>query len=803
MKPIRKKLLAAACAAGLVVLLAGCQSPEDKAQTYVREARELLAGGNTEKAVVQLRNALKLDARNVDAYLMLAEIAEKNGEWPVVHRRLGQVIEIEPNHVVALTKLTQLYLLGDDIERAGKTFATLETAAPDDPKVLMLRAMMLARQGDREGALKQAERAYTAAPEDRDILAGYVAAQLAAGQLDAALQTVDAGLTRREGDEGLRVLRFRVLAAKGSVDEAAAALRELATSRPGQLQYWRLLALYHARNGKPENAEAALREAVQANPENPGAKLMLASYLGQRDQTAAIEALKSFIADESGASPELKFALAETYVRNEAIDQAIDVYQDLAVSAPSAAQQNAAKNQLARIALKGNDKDEAVKIITEILAADPRNADALVARALVALGERRTADAITDLRLAIREKPKDDRAMVLLANAYVQDSALELAEESVFQALQTNPLNADAAIMYARMRLQKQDFKGALGALDRLLSGGVNNTEAEGLRIQIRLTQKDWKAATDLADGVSRSTSNPLYARYILALTLFGQERYQESIELLEEVLAADDTMQGALSGIARAHRAAGQPEQGIAFLRQYTDAHAGNVAARMLLAEELVRSADNDGAIAVYRGIIASKPDTIGAYRSLSALQTRIGRTADAEQTLRGGLASNPGSLDLKLQLAMACERDGKADEAVAVYRELLEKVPTLDVAANNLAVLLAGDGSDKARLEEAARIASRFESSQQPWFADTLGWIYFQQGNFSKAADLLGRAVKTAPTQGLFQYHLGATLFELKDFAGAIRYLKEAERLAAAGEGFDGVEQARALLARAEAGG
>jgi tetratricopeptide (TPR) repeat protein len=395
----------------------------------------------------------------------------------------------------------------------------------------------------------------------------------------------------------------------------------------------------------------------------------------------------------------------------------------------------------------------------------------------------------------VRDQPESDQARLLLARAYLQNSALELAEQSLDDTLKINPLNAEAALLYARNRMRKQDFKGALQTLDRLLAGGVKNGDAENLRIQIRLMQKDWNSAADLASGVARSTSNPGYERYVLGLTLFGQERYAEAIELFKEVLSANPDMEGAISGIARAYRASGKPEDGIAFLRAQVAAKPGNIGVRIALTDELIRSEDVPGAIAVYREAIQLKPDVSALYRRLASVLSAHKQPAEAEKVLREGLAAVPAALDLTLQLATLLDNQGKKDEAQVLYRELLDKDPTLDVAANNLAVLVAGDGSDPAKLDEAANIAGRFATADQPWFADTLGWIYFQQKNFPKAAEMLTRASRGAPQVPVFHYHMGAALYELKDYPGARKALEAAEKL---GKTYAEQPQAAALMAK-----
>jgi tetratricopeptide (TPR) repeat protein len=297
---------------------------------------------------------------------------------------------------------------------------------------------------------------------------------------------------------------------------------------------------------------------------------------------------------------------------------------------------------------------------------------------------------------------------------------------------------------------------------------------------------------------VARSTGNPSYERYVLGLTLFGQQRYAESIDLFKEVLAKNPSMEGAMSAIPRAYRAAGKPEEGVAFLRQEVAARPDNLAARAMLADELLASGDSSAAIATYREALKLKPDSAALYRRLASLLVREKQVDEAVKLLREGIAAASAQTDLKLQLATLLDNTGARDDAAALYRELLDKDPTLDVAANNLAVILAGDGSDPVKLEEAASIAARFSTADQPWFADTLGWIYYLQKNYPKAAELLTRANRGAPDEPVFGYHLGAALYELKDYSGARKVLEAAEKQAQSGKTDPEQAKAAALLAK-----
>jgi len=54
-------------------------------------------------------------------------------------------------------------------------------------------------------------------------------------------------------------------------------------------------------------------------------------------------------------------------------------------------------------------------------------------------------------------------------------------------------------------------------------------------------------------------------------------------------------------------------------------------------------------------------------------------------------------------------------------------------------------------------------------PNSADTLAWAYYHTGAYSVAAPLLEEAVKKAPTNPTYRYHLGMVYEKLNDHAKA----------------------------------
>lgn len=782
----------------LLAGLAGCQSSEEETQAFLDSARTLHDQGDDEKAILQLRNVLQRDGANAEANFMMAEYYEGKRDWPRMLGHLEQVIKSDPGSIPARLKMARLMLMQNELDSAAQQVAAVETQEPGNTQAMMLRGVLVVREGDQKGGLELAKRAYLADTSNIEIVGAYASMLIATGSADEAVEVILQALESRPDDKALGVLLFQAYAAQDRRKEAADVLIATARRDPHSLPDWRMLAAYHARNGDFAAAEAVLREMNAANPDSVEAKLTLASFLGQRDEQAAIDVLKQFIADAPMASSELRFALGEAYLRGKSLDEASQQFQDIVASSSSATQVMTARNQLARIALRQNRNDEAAAIVAEVLAGDPRNMDALLARAAIALAANRTDDAIIDLRTVWQDHPDSDQTLVLMAQAYMQNSAGDLAERSLREALKINPLNERAALGYARMQLARQDYAGALKVLETLSQGGVDSGEADALRLQILLSQKDWRGATNLAGDMADKRNNPGFDAYVLALTLQAQGHYRESIEQFSRALEKNAGLQGAALGILRCHAALGESEVGLDWLRSYVAGDPESPERQLMLANELARIGQVDEARTIYEAVIAAHMQNLDAWKLLGGLAVRQNEFSAAVRIFERGLEAIPQSQDLKLLLADTAQRAGDPLRAEKLYREVLEQMPTLDLAANNLAALLAGDGSDQEQLAEARTIAMRFEKSEQPFFCDTLGWIYYLAGEQENAERLLSRAVAGAPDQALFQYHLAAVLEKLGRVVEAREHLQRALSLAGEHGQFDGYDEAMVLLAR-----
>ena len=72
----------------------GCGGPEERKAKYLMRAQEYFQQGNFPKARVAIRNVLKIDPKDVEAYFLYAQVEEKERNWRNAIAGYQQVVEM-------------------------------------------------------------------------------------------------------------------------------------------------------------------------------------------------------------------------------------------------------------------------------------------------------------------------------------------------------------------------------------------------------------------------------------------------------------------------------------------------------------------------------------------------------------------------------------------------------------------------------------------------------------------------------------------------------------------------------------
>jgi tetratricopeptide (TPR) repeat protein len=141
---------------------------------------------------------------------------------------------------------------------------------------------------------------------------------------------------------------------------------------------------------------------------------------------------------------------------------------------------------------------------------------------------------------------------------------------------------------------------------------------------------------------------------------------------------------------------------------------------------------------------------------------------------------------------VAIIARRQGRTDEAIRRYEQILVIDPEAVLAANNLAYLYVQSNQKLDRAIELATMAQK-RVPDEPGLNDTLGWAYVKKGVPLMGLHYLKIAVDKAPQDPGNHYHMGAAYAALKDAPNAISQLEQALKLSGT---FADADEARSLL-------
>ena len=156
------------------------------------------------------------------------------------------------------------------------------------------------------------------------------------------------------------------------------------------------------------------------------------------------------------------------------------------------------------------------------------------------------------------------------------------------------------------------------------------------------------------------------------------------------------------------------------------------------------------------YKKAIEKDASHTNSETYLFADYIRRGRVDDGLQLLNEMIKKNPSNSTALTVRGALYDSQGKIEEARKSYTQALTIDANIEVAANNLAYIVAEGGGDLQSALGWAQSA-RKKQPENPDIADTLGWIYYKVGNYVLARDQLQFAVSKQPGNGIFQYHLG----------------------------------------------
>lgn len=258
---------------------------------------------------------------------------------------------------------------------------------------------------------------------------------------------------------------------------------------------------------------------------------------------------------------------------------------------------------------------------------------------------------------------------------------------------------------------------------------------------QLYISKKKPRAAVTILEAMLKGAPDSSDIRYAAGVACDSAGDKQGAIEHFLKVLPASGLFRNAVVHIAFMYNEAGDNQKAIAFLKD----------------------------------AVEKVPDEIEFMNYLGSFYEEEGDFKNALNIVKQGLVLDPENVKLNFRLGVINDKNGNKDASIASMQKVIQLDPENSNALNYLGYTYADLGINLDEAENLIRTALKFRPNDG-YIIDSLGWVYYQKGQYEQAIIFLEKAVGLVDDDPILLEHLGDVYFKINDLPQAIEFYQRA---------------------------
>lgn len=409
----------------LAFLSTACSDRYEVAAEHAAMAQGQLAAGNLQAARENIQQAIIARDDVAEYFILLGRIELQSQELPGAFNAYSRALDLQADNLEVLQAIAELGLQTDRLQEAEAAADRMLLLFPGATRAKLVKGFLAIESNRLNDARQFADEILAQNPEDEGGV--ILAARLQAlesnfnGALAILLQTIDAiGET-----EALNATLLEIYRAQGNGQGLRKTFPKVieAAGKDSFYQLDFINFLYKSSEKTAARAEAIV--AITSQPNDRSALAMLGDLFLEYDATPLSVSQRETFA--SSATRTSRLALARFYFDSGQYSEAQGMLARLLDEDVTEAQA-----LMARIALAHGKAKAADALIKAVLARDPRNPDALVARSARRLASGKINSAIEDANVVVSDTPQEYEGYAALAKAYLAKGS-EVRARQVFE----------------------------------------------------------------------------------------------------------------------------------------------------------------------------------------------------------------------------------------------------------------------------------------------------------------------------------------------------------------------------------
>ncbi|MCU0560251.1 MAG: tetratricopeptide repeat protein [Desulfobacterales bacterium] len=467
------------------------------------------------------------------------------------------------------------------------------------------------------------------------------------------------------------------------------------------------------------------------------------------------------------------------------------------------------RRELATLYLQNKEEERALAVVEELLLRSPDDVRGLILYGGIKQLRKDPRGAIEAYEKAVRLDPSQEKVFSLLAGMYLEADDLASAERTLAELNARFPRSYAGSFLTGRLHLARNDLPAAEKAFTRCAQIDPDNLDPlfELLKIYREQGRK-----TDIAAVIETILElDPENSRAALELALFHRRSGQnaEAEALLLRLGERSRTEFEVVLNLIQGYVEPKKSDEALYLIRGMLQAAPESSDLNHLKGFTLFGQKHYGEALEAFRKVAPESRFHQDAVVHMAFILQEQGSTAEALQQLESAIQRNPANPELHYYLGTILEEAGRYDEAAAALVQATQKAPdnanflfrlgivydkqknkpasietmrrviALDPknanALNYLGYTYAEMGENLDEAEQLILEALRHKPNDG-YITDSLGWVYYQKGDYRRALEHLKRAHELVPDDPTIMEHLGDAYLKLGDKANALKFYQRA---------------------------
>lgn len=623
----------------LALLLVACG---EKPEAMLNSAKDYLAKNDAKAAVIQVKNALQV-----------------NAELPEARFLLGKALLETGDAVGAETELRK----------------ALALKVPQDQVFPLLARAMLAQGQTKKVTEELGKTTLSQGSANADLQTSLASAFAVEGKAEQSNAALESALRADPTYDPALLLQVRQKASLRDIDGAMAGVDAILAKSPKNFEAWKLKGdlSFHLKS-QPDEALVAFRKSVEVRPDYMAGHAAAVRVLFQQDKLEEVDKQLAALRAIAPNHPQTKFFDAQLAFQRKDFKLARSLSQQVLKSAPN----NALGLQLAGATeLALNSPLQAESYLSKAVQLAP---DLALARRLLVTTYARTgntAKAIATMTPGLAKEPVDAELLSLAGEVYLQNGDVKKAEEFFARAIKQDPQSARRRTALAVTQLMTGQADTAFNELEQIAISD-KGTVADMALISAHLRRNEFDKALKAIDALEKKQPGKPGAAILQGRTYLAKKDPANARKSFERALSMEPTFFPAVASLAGLDIAEKKPEEAKKRFEALLAKEPKNGQALLALAELAARSgASKDEVTKLINNAVAANPAEMAPRLLLINFHLNNKDAKQALSVAQDAQTAVPDSPELLDALGRAQQATGDFNQAIVTYNKLATLQP------------------------------------------------------------------------------------------------------------------------------